>query len=145
MRDLDEEKRLEQEREAFEEELERQLLMPAPDFAAGKSYMPYKGANKKLINSLLISLVFTIIIGVGGWTYSKNHFDSLSNENVDKIHNAIQFSVTDYYQDNNRYPVDVHGNIDFVTLEKRGYLTLDIEVYKSKFKYDSSYNVIRLD
>lgn len=142
---MDDEKRLERERMAFEEEIERQLLNPTMDFVSNKSFMPYKQSNKKLINSLLISLIITLIIGVGGWMYSKDNFNSLSSENVDKIHNAIQFSVIDYYQENNRYPVDIHGNIDFVALKNKGYLTLDIEVYKSKFIYDSQYNVIRLE
>jgi hypothetical protein len=145
MKDFEELRRLEKEKKEFEDELELKMLSNSVNLDEKKSFMPYQNSSKKLINSLLISLVITLIIGLGGWMYSKEHFTSLSSDNVDKIHNAIQFSVTEYYQDNKSYPVDIHGNIDFVTLKKRGYLTLDIEAYKSKFKYDNNHNVIRLE
>lgn len=138
--------KLEQERQAFEEELEEQILFGNNnEYNQTNSYMPYQNANKKLMKTLLLSTIIFGIIVTGGWFYTKNHFEALSGDNIDNIHRAIHFSVLEYYQENKRYPVDLHGNIDFNTLQKRGYLSIDVEEYRSNFKFDNQYNVIRTE
>ena len=135
--------KLEEERLAFEEELEKQIL--TNNLEEKPSYMPYQNANKKLMRTLLISAVLLCILSIGGWFYTKNHFDALSGDNMEIMHRAISYSVLEYYQENKRYPVDMYGNIDFNLLQKRGYLTIDVEEYRSNFKFDNQYNVIRTE
>lgn len=136
-------KELENERRRFEEELEMQILNPS--YNPTTSYNPYKDGHKKLYRSILISVVIFGILSLGGWYYTKNHYETLSNNNVDMIERAISSSVQQYYNDNGRYPVDIQGNIDYNLLQKRGYLQLNVEDYRSKFILDNHYRVIRTE
>lgn len=132
----------EAEKRQFEEELDMQLLGMN---TTQSTFNPYQHGYKKLHKTLLLSVVILGIIVFSGWSYTKNHYSTLSEGNVEMMQRAISSSVREYYVDYGRVPTDHQGNIDYNLLKKTGYLELDVEEYRDKFILDSSYRVIKKD
>lgn len=136
---------LEKEKRKFEEDLDMQLLgtLESNTKYKHKQFKPVKPFSR-LIKTLVISAILVGGIAYGGLSYTESVYSSQSETNIKMVHNAIQFSVLKYHEENRKFPVDVNGNINYPLLQKKGYLTIDIEQYKSNFIFDSKYNVIRI-
>lgn len=144
---MNEEERLKRERQEFEDQLDLQILggiENKPSKYANKQFKPHKNPLANMLKSIVIGVVIVVLFGIGLNIYTNERYSTQSQQNIKVVHNAIQFAVWDYQQDNRKYPVTSTGEIDYDTLQNKGYLTINVEGYKSNFKFNSNFQVVKI-